>query len=46
MMEWINSYLIGIGVPVVLVSAGLFFTLRVGLKCAAHPLRMLGGMLD
>lgn len=44
-MEWINSYLIGIGVPLALVLAGLFFTLRIGFTCASHPVRMLRGML-
>lgn len=46
MMEWINGYLFGIGVPCALVLAGLFFTLRVGIKCFAHPIKMLGGMLE
>ena len=45
-MEWINANLLGVGVPVALVAVGLFFSLRVGLACAAHPFRMLGGMLQ
>ncbi|MBQ7378337.1 MAG: alanine:cation symporter family protein [Clostridia bacterium] len=45
MMEWINSNLLGVGVPLVLVLVGLFFTLRVGVTCALHPIKMLGGML-
>ena len=45
-MEWINANVLGIGVPVALVLVGLFFTLREGIMCAAHPLRMLGGMLQ
>ena len=46
MMEWINANLLGVGVPVALVAVGLFFSLRVGVACAAHPFRMLGGMLQ
>lgn len=45
MLEWLNGKLFGVGVPVVLVLIGLFFSWRVGLVCAAHPRRMLGGML-
>lgn len=45
-MEWINAKLLGTGVPCVLVLVGLFFTLRVGLLCARHPIRMLRGMLE
>lgn len=46
MIEWINANVFGIGVPCALVLVGLFFTLRVGLTCAAHPRKMLKGMLQ
>ena len=46
MLEWINANVFGIGVPCALVLVGLFFTLRVGLMCAAHPEKMLRGMLQ
>ncbi len=46
MIEWINANLFGIGVPCVLVLVGVFFTLRVGVTCAAHPKKMLRGMLQ
>ena len=46
MIEWINANLLGIGVPCALVLTGLFFTLRVGVTCAAHPKKMLRGMLQ
>lgn len=45
MIEWINEYVFGVGVPVALVAVGLFFSLRVGFCCLAHPVRMLRGML-
>ena len=45
-MEWLNAHVLGIGVPCVLVLAGVFFSLRVGLLCAAHPRKMLRGMLQ
>ena len=46
MIEWINANLLCIGVPCALVLTGLFFTLRTGLTCAAHPKRVLHGMLQ
>ncbi len=46
MMEWINANIFGIGVPCALVLTGLFFTLRTGVTCAAHPRKMLRGMLQ
>ncbi len=45
MIEWINSYLFGMGVPCALVLAGAFFSLRVGVTCVRHPVKMLRGML-
>ena len=45
MIEWINSYLFGMGVPCALVLAGAFFSLRVGVACVRHPVKMLRGML-
>ena len=45
MLEWINANLLGVGVPVALVTVGIFFTLRTGLVCLAHPGKMLRGML-
>lgn len=46
MLEWINARLAGVGVPVVLVLVGLFFSVRVGGLCLRHPGKMLGGMLQ
>ncbi|MBQ2255493.1 MAG: sodium:alanine symporter family protein [Clostridia bacterium] len=46
MLEWINANLFSIAVPCALVLTGLFFTLRTGLACAAHPKSMLRGMLQ
>ncbi len=46
MLEWINGRILGVFVPCALVLAGLFFTLRVGVTCAAHPRRMLRGMMQ
>lgn len=45
MLEWLNGRVLGVLVPCLLVLAGAFFTLRVGLSCAAHPKKMLRGML-
>lgn len=46
MIKWLSSYAFGVGVPLVLVLTGTFFTCRVGLVCATHPRHMLAGMLQ
>lgn len=42
MMEWINKYLFGAGVPVFLFVAAVFFTIRLSLgNPLLHPIKML-----
>ena len=44
MIELINKYLFGVGVPVMLIFTGIFFCIRLGFFHFLHPLRTLGAL--
>ncbi len=44
-MEWINRYVFGTAVPVLLICAGLFFGFRLGWFYLLHPIRTLRALM-